>query len=101
MAFPVVRALLALPVLALAGAAAAQSAPPARPLPMDANGDGVVTAQEHAEGARRVFEQMDANHDGKATREEMIAFQQKVIRAQQAARGAPSPAPAATPPPTR
>lgn len=79
---------LVIAALALAGAAAAQSGPPVRPLPMDADNDGVITAQEHAEGARRVFEQVDTNHDGKATREEMVAFQQKVIRAQQAAQAA-------------
>jgi hypothetical protein len=48
-------------------------------MPMDLDGDGVVTAAEHAAGARALFEHMDANHDGSVTREEMIAFQRQVL----------------------
>ncbi|GAA5082862.1 hypothetical protein [Lysobacter panacisoli] len=56
------------------------------PLPMDLDGDGVVTAAEHAAGARALFEHMDANHDERVTREEMITFQRQVL-------GAPLPPP--------
>lgn len=51
------------------------------PLPMDLDGDGVVTAAEHAAGARALFEHMDLNHDGRVTRAEMIAFQRQVLGA--------------------
>ncbi|MDR0183974.1 hypothetical protein [Lysobacter arvi] len=57
-------------------------APPADdPLPMDLDGDGVVTAAEHAAGARALFEHMDANRDGRVTREEMANFQRQVLGA--------------------
>lgn len=45
---------------------------------MDANGDGKVTAEEHAGAARKMFEAMDANRDGKVTAAEMDAAQSKV-----------------------
>ena len=48
-------------------------------MPMDLDGDGVVTAMEHAAGARSLFEHMDANHDERVTREEMINFQRQVL----------------------
>jgi Ca2+-binding EF-hand superfamily protein len=40
---------------------------------MDANQDGVVSPDEHAAGARKMFEKMDADHDGKVTAAEMDA----------------------------
>ena len=49
------------------------------PMPMDLDGDGVVTAAEHATGARALFDHMDADHDGRVTREEMITFQRQVL----------------------
>ena len=58
------------------------AAPPVDdPLPMDLDGDGVVTAAEHAAGARALFEHMDADHDGQVTREEMANFQRQVLGA--------------------
>ncbi|MDI9237785.1 hypothetical protein QLQ15_02525 [Lysobacter sp. LF1] len=51
------------------------------PLPMDLDGDGVVTAAEHAAGARALFEHMDLNHDERVTREEMITFQRQILGA--------------------
>ena len=51
------------------------------PLPMDLDGDGVVTAAEHAAGARALFDHMDANRDGRVTREEMAAFQRQLLGA--------------------
>jgi len=57
--------------------------PPAQPvddpMPMDLDGDGVVTAAEHAAGARALFDHMDADHDGRVTRAEMAAFQRQVL----------------------
>ena len=40
---------------------------------MDANGDGKVSREEHAAGARAMFEKMDADRDGKVTAAEMDA----------------------------
>lgn len=44
---------------------------------MDANGDGKISADEHAAGAKAMFEAMDTNHDGKVTAEEMTAAHEK------------------------
>ena len=61
----------------------AAAEPPAQPvddpMPMDLDGDGVVTAAEHAAGARALFDHMDADHDGRVTRAEMAAFQRQVL----------------------
>jgi hypothetical protein len=68
-------------------AATPQAAPaivearPVDPLPMDLDGDGVVTAAEHAAGARSLFEHMDLDHDNRVTREEMAAFQRQLLGA--------------------
>lgn len=40
---------------------------------MDSNGDGKISAEEHAAGASAMFAKMDANHDGSVTAEEMKA----------------------------
>ena len=40
---------------------------------MDTNGDGAVSASEHAAGARTMFTQMDANGDGRVSGAEMDA----------------------------
>ena len=45
---------------------------------MDADGDGQVTAAEHARGARAMFIAMDRNGDGRVTSEEMTAAQPAV-----------------------
>jgi Ca2+-binding EF-hand superfamily protein len=45
---------------------------------MDTNGDGKVSAEEHAAGASRMFETMDANKDGKVTAVEMEGAHQRV-----------------------
>jgi hypothetical protein len=42
---------------------------------LDANGDGKVTPQEHAQGADQMFRTMDADADGKVTSAEMDAAQ--------------------------
>lgn len=71
----------AAPVQAAPPAAPAPPPAPTGPMPMDLDGDGVVTAMEHAAGARSLFEHMDANHDERVTREEMINFQREVLGA--------------------
>jgi Ca2+-binding EF-hand superfamily protein len=38
---------------------------------MDSNGDGAVSADEHAAGAKTMFDRMDANKDGVVTAQEM------------------------------
>lgn len=38
---------------------------------MDSNGDGAISADEHAAGAKAMFDRMDANKDGTVTAEEM------------------------------
>jgi len=52
----------------------------AQPMPMkgmmammDPDGDGKITAAEHAAAAQAMFEKADANHDGNLTHEEMMA----------------------------
>ena len=40
---------------------------------MDTNGDGKISADEHAAGARAMFQEMDTNGDGKVTPAEMDA----------------------------
>ena len=40
---------------------------------MDKDGDGKVSAAEHAEGTRMMFSKMDTNQDGAVTEEEMDA----------------------------
>ena len=80
--------LLALPcvALALSAPAQAQSAPDRMPMPhgapmhhmgqdffaqLDANHDGKVTREELKEFGDRMFAQLDRNHDGVITRDEM------------------------------
>lgn len=38
---------------------------------IDTNGDGALTAEEHAAGAKKMFTKMDADHDGALTAQEM------------------------------
>lgn len=40
---------------------------------IDTDGDGVLTADEHAKGSAAMFAKMDTNKDGFLTREEMAA----------------------------
>jgi Ca2+-binding EF-hand superfamily protein len=40
---------------------------------LDTNGDGALSAEEHATGTMLVFAQMDADSDGSLTKEEMAA----------------------------
>ncbi|MDB6169167.1 MAG: hypothetical protein JWM88_2031 [Verrucomicrobia bacterium] len=40
---------------------------------MDTDGDGRISRAEHAAGAKKMFDEMDANHDGVVTADEMDA----------------------------
>jgi hypothetical protein len=44
----------------------------------DANGDGVVSAQEFEDAAKARFQRMDANHDGVIDATELAAIQQRM-----------------------
>lgn len=46
---------------------------------MDANGDGKVSSQEHADAAKKMFSRMDTNGDGKVTAAEMDAFHDQLM----------------------
>jgi Ca2+-binding EF-hand superfamily protein len=41
---------------------------------MDADGDGMITAEEHSAGARQMFQKMDSDADGRVTAAEMDAM---------------------------
>jgi Ca2+-binding EF-hand superfamily protein len=77
---------LALTVGASSAARAQDRQPPARPAPggdqlfkmMDTDGDGKISATEHAAAAASMFATMDANGDGKVTAEEMTTAHQKI-----------------------
>src|SRR4030095_11580227 len=45
---------------------------------MDTNGDGKISADEHATGAKDMFDRMDADKDGKVTASEMTAAHERV-----------------------
>jgi Ca2+-binding EF-hand superfamily protein len=64
--------------LTLSSTALAQQGVDAQFKAMDANGDGRISADEHAAGAKKMFEAMDANKDGKVTTAEMDAAQEKM-----------------------
>src|SRR5690606_38485731 len=70
--------LLALSPLALAQESAAPASPQspmqAMMATMDADGDGAISAAEHAAGAQKMFEMADADHDGRVTHDEMHAM---------------------------
>ena len=40
---------------------------------IDTDGDGTLTAKEHAAGSRAMFEKMDADKDGFLTKDELAA----------------------------
>lgn len=48
---------------------------------MDTNSDGKLSPDEHATGARKMFDTMDANHDSKVTAAEMDVAHQKIAGA--------------------
>jgi Ca2+-binding EF-hand superfamily protein len=66
---------LAVPVVS---AQAPAGPPPASFAGMDADGDGAISGAEHADAAKRMFDEMDADDDGNVTAEEMDAAQLRV-----------------------
>jgi Ca2+-binding EF-hand superfamily protein len=47
---------------------------------MDTDNDGVLTADEHAAGAKMMFDKMDTNKDGFLSKSEMAAGHQKMMQ---------------------
>ena len=54
---------------------------------MDTNHDGRVSPDEHAAGAKSMFEKMDADHDGKVTAAEMDAAHKAMKKGDHDSRG--------------
>ncbi|MFT3914166.1 MAG: EF-hand domain-containing protein [Anaeromyxobacteraceae bacterium] len=46
---------------------------------VDANGDGVLTAEEHAAASERMFDAMDTDHDGSLSKAELSAGHEKLM----------------------
>lgn len=64
--------------IALAADQTAPNAADAQFKAMDSSGDGRLSPDEHAAGAKKMFDVMDANKDGNVTVAEMDAAQEKV-----------------------
>lgn len=47
---------------------------------VDTNGDGVLTAEEHATGSKKMFDKMDTNKDGFLTEAEVEAGHAKMMK---------------------
>ena len=47
---------------------------------VDTNGDGVLTAEEHAAGSKRMFDKMDTDRDGFLSKEELAAGHEKMLQ---------------------
>lgn len=56
---------------------------------MDTNGDGAITAQEHAAHAKAMFDRLDANRDGKVTAGEVTAGHETMRKEVQIVRRGP------------
>ena len=63
---------VALPMATLLSFAAMAGDPPK----VDTNGDGMISASEHAAGSQKMFDTMDANKDGNVSAAEMDAHHQ-------------------------
>ncbi|KQV85936.1 EF-hand domain-containing protein [Rhizobacter sp. Root1221] len=74
-----ITVLLGLAAATSAAAAGTESAE-AEILMMDKNGDGVLTAAEHAAGARTMFTAMDTDQDGRVTAPEMDQYTARTTR---------------------
>ena len=46
---------------------------------MDTDGDGKISAEEHAAGAKKMFDKMDADKNGKVTAAEMEAYHDQMM----------------------
>ena len=47
---------------------------------IDTDGDGILTAEEHAAGSRAMFEKMDTNKDGFLTKDEIAAGHAQMMK---------------------
>jgi hypothetical protein len=47
---------------------------------VDTNGDGMLTAEEHADGSKRMFEKMDTDKDGFVSQAELAAGHAKMMK---------------------
>ncbi len=47
---------------------------------VDTDGDGTLTAEEHAAGSRSMFEKMDTNKDGFLTKDELVAGHARIMK---------------------
>ena len=47
---------------------------------IDSNGDGVLSAEEHAAGSKSMFDKMDADKDGFLSRQELEAGHAKLLK---------------------
>jgi hypothetical protein len=47
---------------------------------IDTNGDGILTAEEHAAGSRSMFDAMDTDKDGALSEAELLAGHAKMLR---------------------
>ena len=47
---------------------------------IDTNGDGALSAEEHAAGSKMMFEKMDTDKDGFLTKAEMTAGHHKLMK---------------------
>ena len=47
---------------------------------VDMNGDGVLTAEEHAAGSKKMFDKMDTNKDGFLSKDELEAGHAKMLK---------------------
>ena len=47
---------------------------------IDTDGDGILTAEEHAAGSRAMFEKMDTDKDGFLTKDELAAGHAQMMK---------------------
>lgn len=47
---------------------------------VDTNGDGLLTAEEHAAGSKKMFDKMDTDRDGFLSKEELAAGHEKMLQ---------------------
>ena len=65
---------------AFAGEGAHHGGAPAKFETMDTNGDGKVSADEHAAAAKKMFDAMDTDHDGFLSKSELTAGHTKMMK---------------------
>lgn len=77
--------ILVLPFAALLLAAPALAGGDKSKMKMDSNGDGVVSAAEHAAGSKSKFDSMDTNKDGNVSADELTTHNKQSGKAPMAA----------------